>query len=81
MFENKLKYYFTCVLSPVLLFIFLFVPKPASGDVEIYKFPKNIGTLSFSGEILGRYEYRDWFDPKPGFDNQYGFFFQRRLSV
>lgn len=82
MFEIKLKSCFKSIAGFILLFICLFFPKSASGDVEVYKFPRNIGTLSFSGEILGRYEYRDWFDPKPGFDNQYGFFFQRtRLGL
>jgi len=82
LFGIKLKFYFTGIVILILLFIYLFSPKYASGDVEIYKFPRNIGKLSFSGEMLWRYEYRDWFDPEPGFDNQYGFFFKRtRLGL
>jgi len=82
MFKSKLNFCFANIMGFTIFFICLLYSRFVFADLEIYKFPRNIGTLSFSGEILGRYEYRDWFDPKPGFDNQYGFFFERtRLGL
>ncbi|OGL47652.1 MAG: hypothetical protein A2149_00905 [Candidatus Schekmanbacteria bacterium RBG_16_38_11] len=79
---KRVKYYSMKTFILMLLLICLFLKKSASGDIKIYKLPQNIGTFSFSGEMLWRYEYRDWFDPTPGYDNQYGFFFKRtRLGL
>ena len=54
----------------------------AFAEVTIYNLPGKYGKISASGEMTWRYEYRDWFDVKPGFDNQYGFAFKRtRLGL
>lgn len=72
----------TFIAAAIVFLLLMFPLKPAFSEIDIYKFPGDMGKLSFSGEMLWRYEYRDWFDPKPGYDNQYGFFFQRtRLGL
>ena len=63
----------------LLMFFYL---DQAFGEVTVYELPGKYGKISASGEMTWRYEYRDWFDVKPGFDNQYGFAFQRtRLGL
>lgn len=82
MIKMKLRFPGLSAMSVILLIVCLSPPYFTSGDEYIYKSPQNKTSLSFSGNMLWRYEYRDWFDSQPGFDNQYGFVFQRsRLGL
>ncbi|MBN2706312.1 MAG: alginate export family protein [Deltaproteobacteria bacterium] len=66
-----------CLLVLIFLATTVFGPLPAQAQLTLKEFTHNQGRISADLEVLGRYEYWNWFAPKNTADQDYGYFFTR----
>lgn len=72
-----IKLFFSKGIALYILAGILLSPLSAGAQITLKEFANDIGQITADMELLGRYEYWNWFTPKAAADNEYGYFFTR----